>query len=82
MYYSVRYMWFVRTRFIISTVLSFSPLRNLKSLHDMQLPITPSNSYILGELLFLNNDNNNNNDNNSYNKEKIHQKVVVLINIL
>ena len=46
----------------------------------MQLPITPSNSYILGKLLFLNNDNNNNNNNN-YNKEKIHQKVVVLINI-
>ena len=36
----------------------------------MQLPITPSNSYILaGELLFWNNDNNNNNNNN-YNKEK------------
>ena len=61
MYYSVRYMWFVRTQFIISTVLSFSPLLILKSSHDMQLPIIPSNSYILGELLFLNNDNNNNN---------------------
>lgn len=60
-------MWFARTRFIISTVLSFSPLLNLKSSHDMQLPITPSNSHILGKLLFLNNDNNNNN--NNYNKE-------------
>ena len=71
-------MWFVRTQFIISTVLSFSPLLILKSSHDMQLPITPSNSYILGELLFLNNDNNNNNSNN-YNKEKIHKKVVILM---
>lgn len=61
-------------QFIISTVLSFSPLLNLKSLHDMQLPITTSNSHILGKLLFLNNDNNNNNY-NDYNK------VVVLINI-
>ena len=40
----------------------------------MQLPITPSNSHILGKLLFLTNDNNNNNY-NDYNK------VVVLINI-
>ena len=39
---SVRYMWFARMGFIISAVLSFSQLFNLKPSQDMQLPITPA----------------------------------------